>query len=89
MHDLANPDNPQNIFNYKDNQALLVLGVPGKLGETHPLADPKRFYLDTQNREMPSKPYRRDSFILISAGEDGHYGTADDVCNFEWKYQKR
>ncbi len=89
VHDLANPDNPQNIFNYKDNQALLVLGVPGKLGETHPLADPKRFYLNTQDREMPSKPYRRDSFILISAGEDGLYGTADDVCNFEWKYRKR
>jgi hypothetical protein len=29
-----------------------------------------------------------DSFILISAGQDGLYGTADDICNFEWKYRK-
>jgi prepilin-type N-terminal cleavage/methylation domain-containing protein len=27
-------------------------------------------------------PYRADSYILISAGADGHYGTADDICNF-------
>jgi hypothetical protein len=29
---------------------------------------------------------REDSYILISAGKDGLYGTADDICNFEWKY---
>ena len=27
-------------------------------------------------------PYRRDSFLLISAGKDGLYGTDDDVNNF-------
>jgi type II secretory pathway pseudopilin PulG len=27
-------------------------------------------------------PHRRDSFILISAGADGRYGTNDDVTNF-------
>ena len=27
-------------------------------------------------------PYRPDSYILISAGVDGRYGTADDICNF-------
>jgi len=27
-------------------------------------------------------PYRPDSYILISAGADGLYGTADDICNF-------
>ncbi len=28
------------------------------------------------------KPYRGDSYILISAGKDGLYGTADDIFNF-------
>ncbi|MGB2865183.1 MAG: type II secretion system protein [Sedimentisphaerales bacterium] len=27
-------------------------------------------------------PYRPDSYILISAGADGLYGTPDDICNF-------
>jgi hypothetical protein len=89
-HDVVNPDNPQNIYNPKDNQALLALGVPGRPGETHPLTDPKRFYLNTEDRKAPGRPvpHRRDSFILISAGQDGLYGTADDICNFEWKYRK-
>jgi len=26
---------------------------------------------------------RRDSYILISAGHDGFYGTEDDIYNFE------
>lgn len=28
------------------------------------------------------RPYRPDSFILISAGADGYYGTADDIHNY-------
>ncbi len=27
-------------------------------------------------------PYKPDSYILISAGNDGMYGTDDDICNF-------
>ena len=27
-------------------------------------------------------PYRADSYILISAGPDGLYGTGDDITNF-------
>jgi hypothetical protein len=27
-------------------------------------------------------PYRPDSYILISAGADGLYGTGDDITNF-------
>jgi len=86
-HDVLNPDNPQNIYHYRDNHALVLLGVPGQPGAQHPLADPKRFYLNMQDRKT-STPYRRYSFILISAGQDGLYGTADDICNFEWKYRK-
>jgi prepilin-type N-terminal cleavage/methylation domain-containing protein len=29
------------------------------------------------------RPHRADSYILLSAGPDGLYGTADDVANFE------
>jgi hypothetical protein len=89
-HDFNNPDSARNIYHYQDNQALLALGVPGKPGEKHPLADPKRFYQNTlspKSRATP-EPYRRDSFILISAGWDGEYGTADDICNFEWRYRQ-
>ena len=28
-------------------------------------------------------PYKPDSYILISAGADGLYGTEDDICNFK------
>ncbi len=86
-HDVLHPDNPQNIYHYRDNHALILLGVTGQPGAQHPLADPKRFYLNTQDRQT-SAPYRRYSFILISAGQDGLYGTADDICNFEWKYRE-
>lgn len=48
-HDLDNPDNPENIYDYKENQALIDLGVSGKPGHTHPLAEPRRFCLNTQN----------------------------------------
>jgi len=90
-HDVNHPDNLQNIYRYQDNQALVLLGKPGKPGGVHALADPKRFYQNTQNPKSGAtpEPYRRDSFILISAGEDGEYGDADDICNFDWKYCER
>jgi len=33
--------------------------------------------------DIPPRPYRSDSFILLSAGPDGLYGTGDDVFNFD------
>ena len=30
-------------------------------------------------------PHRPDTFLIISAGKDGLYGTSDDVANFEGK----
>jgi hypothetical protein len=85
-HDVNNPDNPKNIYNYKDNHALLSLGVPGKPNKKHPLfVNPKIFYEMTKDRNVTvkSKPVREDSYILISAGKDGLYGTADDISNFQ------
>jgi len=34
-------------------------------------------------RSPSARPHNRDSFLLISAGPDGEYGTQDDICNFE------
>ena len=90
-HDVNNPDNPKNIYNYKDNHALLSLGVPWKSKVQHPLfVNPKAFYVMTRNWQVNSvsRPYRPDSYILISAGIDGLYGTKDDICNFEWKFRE-
>jgi len=36
-------------------------------------------------KHLSARPYNKDSFLLISAGPDGLYGTGDDVCNFEVK----
>ncbi len=90
MHDVNNPDNPQNIYSYRDNLALISLGVPGDTNAVHPLAEARRFYLRTRNDKTggPAQPYRKDSYLLISAGWDGLYGTPDDVCNFEWRYRE-
>jgi len=82
-----------NIYNYWDNQTLVALGKPWEqAGSTsqHSLSNPIRFYRNTRNTEVTTvrRPYRTDSYILISAGFDGEYGTADDICNFEWKYRE-
>jgi hypothetical protein len=91
-HDVNNPDNPDNIYNYKDNIDLLALGVPGKPGVKHPLyEDPSLFYIMTQNYNITSKsePFNKDSYILISAGPDGLFGTQDDITNFDFKWRPK
>ena len=96
-HDFANPLNPQNTYDYKDNIDLITLGLPWDATKTelHPLdenstvGDPlggdTLFYKITQNpniKILSGRPYRPDSYILISAGYDGQYGTRDDIFNF-------
>jgi prepilin-type N-terminal cleavage/methylation domain-containing protein len=83
----ADPD--INIYNYNDNVELLALGVPGGLLD-HPISDGvgddyedfDRMVVNPQVTTI-KRPYNADSFILISAGKDGLYGTADDVTNFQ------
>jgi len=84
------------IYNVLDNYDLIALnrmtdGKPHPLGEgvSHPMWDPKyaRFYkyiMDTKvtMASLIHWPYRPDSYILISAGADGLYGTSDDITNF-------
>lgn len=90
VHDVNDPNNPENIYDYKDNHALLALGVPGQPGQKHPLyEDPKIFYEIARNDRVagPSVPNRADTYIILSAGRDGLYGTEDDIPNFamQWK----
>lgn len=86
-------DNMGNIYNFNDNQAMFALGKPWEdpgRQSTHSLSNPTRFYKNTRNDKISilRQPYKTDSYILISAGFDGEYGTADDICNFEWKYRE-
>ena len=60
---------------------------PGSGGKTSAGVppDPRIFYQKISNKKMPSSnpwPYRADTFILMSAGYDGEYGTGDDIFNF-------
>jgi len=95
-HDFTNPLNPQNIYNYKDNIDLIKLGLPWDTTKLHPLDDlsivgdplggDTLFYKITRNPNITiqsGRPYRPDSYILISAGYDGEYGTEDDIYNFD------
>jgi len=73
----------ENIYNYDDNKELIALQTYD--GEDHLLLDPVIFYEEIRNKKIDIKmarPYRADSYILISAGPDGNYGTKDDVLNF-------
>jgi prepilin-type N-terminal cleavage/methylation domain-containing protein len=57
-------------------------------GKAHPLGDPGsgygNFYGYITDPKIAAKqwPYKPNSYILISAGADGIYGTGDDVRNF-------
>jgi type II secretory pathway pseudopilin PulG len=88
-HDPCSPDFPEdNIYDFRDNDELAGLIVPDRT-DPHPLycgptGDPDTFYRNTASKKIGgiTKPYNEDSYILISAGWDGLYGTRDDVYNF-------
>lgn len=74
------------IYNYTDNDKLVALPPPWDTTLTHPLSVGRKFYESTKDERISiedGRPYRPDSYILISAGFDGIYGTGDDVFNFE------
>lgn len=89
-HDPCEPDFPGNIYNYKDNHPLVGLGLPWDQAIFHPLfqfgkgLEGQVFYEQTRDDKATpiDRPYRKDTYILISAGPDGIYGTRDDVRNF-------
>jgi hypothetical protein len=86
-----------NIYDSWDNQSIVELGLPWMPGRSHSIAlptdpptpggatpNPQIFYDKTRNNNIPGgdRPYREDSYILLSAGFDGEYGTSDDIFNF-------
>lgn len=75
-----------NIYNYFDNDELVSLPLPWAPTKQHPMfTDPTIFYEMTRDKKISiesGRPNRADSYILISAGPDGEYGTSDDVFNF-------
>ncbi|MFA5240518.1 MAG: type II secretion system protein [Phycisphaerae bacterium] len=95
-HDVNDPTNTDNIYNYMDNHEFVGLDVSWD-PFVHPLYDPngtpgETFYKMTRDESVPIvgsynalkiRPYNKNSYILISAGRDGVYGTDDDVCNFK------
>jgi type II secretory pathway pseudopilin PulG len=90
LHDVNDPTNPDNIYNYLDNHDFLGLGLPWDTATKPPLyqgisGPPGAVFYDkiSDKSALPiRRPYNKDSYILISAGWDGIYGTRDDVFNF-------
>ena len=66
---------------------LLYPNTSGGSGET-PANPPDlgcfRRYIMNEGVQAKLQPHRPDSYLLISPGADGLYGTADDVSNFEF-----
>ncbi len=81
------------IYYYPDNFQILDLGMPEDPSVRHDLADGVTDLRDFEemilNPQIPRntlrRPYRAGSYILISAGKDGRFGTADDITNFNKK----
>ena len=79
------------VYYYPDNQNLLELGLPEDATADHPLAEgtdaENSLSFDDMIRNTQvtqvRRPYKADSYILISAGKDGVYGTSDDIFNFK------
>ena len=89
---LPSPD----IYNCYDNFVITMVANREDSGNiiTHPLATPgiDNYFYDTRYKIVDQKvtmarggirwPHRPDSYIMISAGADGRYGTSDDITNF-------
>jgi hypothetical protein len=75
------------MYNVLDNDALIQMKYDMD-GKFHNLANTDNqyefFYEYIMDPKIEARvwPYRPDSYILISAGTDGIYGTNDDIKNF-------
>lgn len=91
-HSQVDADAGNSIYDYADNHLLVEsLSVPDSdAAQEHTLfIDPQVTFYDSTTwstiyylGEDVVVPYRTDSYILLSAGFDGEYGTYDDVYNF-------
>lgn len=82
------PQPVDRIYNIFDNVPLASqLNSIADSTKAHQLGNPANmqvFYNYIRDLKVTAKPwpYRPDSYLLISAGADGLYGTKDDICNF-------
>ncbi len=89
LHETPNPINVNTVvYNVRNNMPLFSARAPFAANLQHPLSQNAMtgFYAPTTNPNYappPPRPYRSESYILLSAGPDGLYGTADDVFNFD------
>ena len=75
------------IYDVLDNQAIVMAkqqadGIEHKLGRDNNQYEFFYDYIRDPKISARVWPYRPDSYILISAGADGLYGTGDDIRNF-------
>ena len=94
MLEIKVADTLGSIYDFSDNTELVALGSVAnhKLHEgfvEKNTYQPDKFYdyitdetATTTGSNPRKRPFRPDSFLLISAGADGLYGTTDDICNF-------
>ena len=75
---IGRPDS--RIYNEEDNAVLVELNNP--VTPDPLLSNFYDDYIIDLKVTAIDWPYRPDSYILISAGVDGLYGTPDDICNF-------
>jgi prepilin-type N-terminal cleavage/methylation domain-containing protein len=78
-------DQDHSIYDWKDN-ALLVKALEEAYSKQFKIDDDQFFYeeyIRDPRIEDRDWPYRPDSYLLISAGADGEYGTVDDITNFK------
>jgi len=90
-------DHADNIYDFKDNDDLVDEPVPWNTAVIHPMTDDEgaandgkgpleTFYWRIWNENIllrDGRPFKVDSYILLSAGFDGLYGTRDDIYNFQ------
>jgi type II secretory pathway pseudopilin PulG len=90
LHPVAVPTGPGTlaayvdcIYSFLDNRLMLMQNSENTMDGTS--AGTSIFYADTLNPNFtdPRRPYKNESYILLSAGADGLYGTKDDVYNFD------
>jgi prepilin-type N-terminal cleavage/methylation domain-containing protein len=85
----------KNIYNYRDDYLFLKAAYNHNI-KNNKFYDAtlteeiiNRFFGFISDPIIPAatgtygRPVHPDSYILISAGSDGIYGTKDDICNFE------
>jgi len=87
-------DKEGRIYRYEDNDDLVQLAPWDPAVSQHPMDSTnsdarcganEAFYWQINNDDITleaGRPYRSDSYILLSAGNDGLYGTRDDIYNF-------